>query len=535
MKRTLVCRFLPLVASMALLGCTQPAAMVQAQANAARIDRDLADVSISQLRSFYAEGRYTVTQVTQWHLDRIARYDSTYKSFLHVDSTGALSAAAAADALKKSAGSQFTPPPLWGIPVVIKGNTSVKGFVTSNGWKGYLIPGQELTAPADATIVTKLRNAGAVILGHTNLPDFASSDTTISSAGGRTGNAYNWRFSPGGSSGGTATAVAASFAVLGTGTDTSNSIRLPSGASALVGVLPTRGLVSINGIHPLDWLLDNAGPMARNVTDAAIALTVMAGEDTKDFRTRGSSTKAQSGPYTQYLKRDALRGKRFGVPSFIMRDPELRQETRVAFQRAVEGLRSAGATVVFDEAILPRSFETLTNEVSTRPFLRDGLERFLQDFGPSRYRSSGEYEKSVGAPIPFSFLSGPVRNVETDPAAETLFFAPQRKALAAFQEALDRFRLDGFVYPALQMPPNDETIPQPGGGESQGPHTRTGWTNTIGVPAVVVPGGFYPNGLPFGIEFSTRPWRDGDLLGWAYAYEQTTQHRKPPTLTTGAK
>src|SRR5687767_10967353 len=403
MKRTLVCRFLPLVASMALLGCTQPAAMVQAQANAARIDRDLADVSISQLRSFYAEGRYTVTQVTQWHLDRIARYDSTYKSFLHVDSTGALSAAAAADALKKSAGSQFTPPPLWGIPVVIKGNTSVKGFVTSNGWKGYLIPGQELTAPADATIVTKLRNAGAVILGHTNLPDFASSDTTISSAGGRTGNAYNWRFSPGGSSGGTATAVAASFAVLGTGTDTSNSIRLPSGASALVGVLPTRGLVSIKGIHPLDWLLDDAGPMARNVTDAAIALSVMAGEDPGDFRTRGSSAKAQPGSYTQYLKADALKGKRFGVPAFIMRDVALRPETRALFLKALEGLRSAGATVLTDDEILPPGFEALTEAINTRPYLREGFERFLQDFGPAQYHSTAEFEKVVGSSIPLFF------------------------------------------------------------------------------------------------------------------------------------
>src|SRR6185295_4751545 len=147
----------------------------------------------------------------------------------------------------------------------------------------------------------KLKAAGAVILGHTNMPDFAASDTTNSSAGGRTGNAYNWRFSPGGSSGGTATAVAANLALFGTGTDTSNSIRLPSGASSLVGVLPTRGLVSISGIHPLDWLLDDTGPIARNVTDAAIALTVIAGEDPGDFRTRGSAAKAQKGPYADYL------------------------------------------------------------------------------------------------------------------------------------------------------------------------------------------------------------------------------------------
>src|SRR4030095_13959004 len=284
MSRILGRYYVPLWASMVvLLSCRQSAAAPTPKASSA-IDRDLAEVSITQLQYLYRDGKYTVVQVTQWHLNRISRYDRVYKSFLYVDSAGARAAATAADAEKRSAGSRFNPGPLWGVPIVVKGNTSVKGLITSNGWEGYLTRGFELRAPADATIVAKLRAAGAVILGHTNLPDFASADTTISSAGGRTGNAYNWHFSPGGSSGGTATAVAADFTVLGTGTDTANSIPLPSGASGLVGVLPTRGLVSINGIHPLDWLLDNTGPMTRNVTDAAIALTVMAGEDTKDFR-----------------------------------------------------------------------------------------------------------------------------------------------------------------------------------------------------------------------------------------------------------
>jgi Asp-tRNA(Asn)/Glu-tRNA(Gln) amidotransferase A subunit family amidase len=494
------------------------------------MDRDLTEASIAKLRALYGEGKYTVTQVTQWHLNRIAHYNNVYKAFVYVDSEGALAAAAAADAAKRNAGSRFNPGLLWGIPIAVKGNTSVKGLVTSNGWRGYTVPGKELIAPEDAAVVAKLRAAGAIILGHTNLPDFAASDTTISSAGGRTGNAYNWKFSPGGSSGGTATAVSASFAVFGTGSDTSNSIRLPSGASGLVGVLPTRGLVSIHGIHPLDWLLDNTGPMARTVTDAAIALTVMTGEDPRDFRTGGSSGKAQPGPYTQYLRRDALKGRRFGVPSFIMRDIALQPETRVMFIRAVEGLRSAGATVVMDDAILPSSFDVLTDAINTRPYLRQGFENFLRDFGPAQYHSSSEFEKVVGIAIPLFFLDSPLRVLESDPAAEGLFFGPQRKALAAYEESLSRFKLDGFVYPALQMPPNDETIPQPGGGQSQGPHSKTGWNNTIGVPAVVVPGGYYPNGLPFGIEFSARPWKDWDLMGWAFAYEQATHHRKPPVL-----
>src|SRR5262249_49796415 len=140
----------------------------------------------------------------------------------------------------------------------------------------------------------------------------------ISSAYGRTGNAYNWRCSPGGSSGGTVTAVTANLCVLGNGTDTGNSIRMPSGTSSVVGILPTRGLVGIAGIHPLDWLRDNTGPIARTVDDAAIALSVMAGEDPEDFRTKDSAAHAQSGPYTKYLNSSSLKGKRFGVPTFIV-------------------------------------------------------------------------------------------------------------------------------------------------------------------------------------------------------------------------
>jgi len=502
------------------------------------MDRDFTEIDIPHLQALYASGKYTATQVTQWYLDRIARYDDVYKALLHVDSSGALATAAAEDVAKKSAGSSFKPGALWGVPIVVKANTSIQGLVTSNGWSGYVIRDHELIAPRDATIVTKMKAAGAVILGHTNMPDFAASDTTSSTAGGRTGNAYNWRFSPGGSSGGTATSVAANFALLGTGTDTSNSIRLPSGASALVGVLPTRGLVSISGIHPLDWLLDDAGPIARTVTDAAIALSVMAGEDSADFRTVGSSAKAQAGPYTRYLNADSLKGKRFGVPAFIVSDSErgipdgnsLRIETRTAFMKAIEALRSAGATVVFDDAILPDSFSAATEDIDTRRYVRQGVERFLQDFGPAEYHSMAEYARALGSPLPGFITSFGLQILETDPEAEARFWAPQRRALAAYEEALVKFRLDGFVYPALQMPPNDETT----GRRSEGPHTRTGWTNTIGVPAVVVPGGFYANGLPFGLEFSARPWRDGDLLGWAFAYEQATHYRKPPVLVDRA-
>ena len=507
------------------------------------MDRDLDEVTIAGLQSMYVERKYAVTQVTQWYLDRIAQYDTVYKAVLHVDAAGAMATAAAEDSAAAKGGRNFKHGLLWGVPIVVKANTSVKGLITSAGWKGYLIPGHELIAPADAPVVAKLKAAGAVIIGQTNMPDFANSDTNLSTAGGRTGNAYDWRFSPGGSSGGTVTSVAANFAILGTGTDTGNSIRMPSATSSLVGVLPTRGLVSIAGIHPLDWLLDNTGPIARNVTDAAVTLGVMAGEDPKDSRTKGSASKAQAGPYTKYLKPGALKGKRFGVPAFIVKENGpgllLKPETREAFMKSLDGLRSAGATVVFDESILPgESFWRLLGAVHTVPYLRQGVENFLRDFGPADYHTPEEYENAVGSPLPdyvLGIFEGsepaiPQRAIETDSAAETMFWAPQRTALAAYEEPLDRLHLDGYVYPAIQMPPNDETIPQPDGNPSSGPHSQTGWVNPLGVPAVVVPGGFYSTGLPFGLELSARPWKDGDLLGWAFAYEQATKHRKPPVL-----
>jgi amidase len=525
--------------SLALL-TTQAAGSQQAA-----IDRDLLEVTIPKLEKMYVTHKYTVTQVVQWYLARIAAYNGIYRAVQTVDAKAALATASEEDAAAKKAGPSFQRGPMWGVPIVLKTNTSVKGLITTDGWRGYLIPGHELVAPKDATIVAKLRAAGVVILGQTNMPDFAASDTNRSTAFGRTGNAYDVRFSPGGSSGGTVTAVTANFALLGTGTDTGNSIRMPSATSAVIGVLPTRGLVSIAGIAPLDWLRDNTGPIARTVTDAAIALGVIAGEDPLDFRTAGSAAKAQPGPYTQYLKVDALRGKRFGIPAFIVKEAPaspaggngaLRPETRAMFMQAIEGLRTAGATVVFDDSILPDTFPALTRAIKTGSYRLDGTDMFLKEFGPPDYHSAAEYEKAVGSPLPATIVGGmgggPGSDqvaLKADPNADASFFAPQQKALAAYNEPFDRLHLDGLVYPAAQMPPPDETMPQDGR-ISGGPHSNTGWVNTIGIPAVVVVGGFYPGGLPFGLELSARQWKDGDLLGWAFAYEQATHYRRPPVL-----
>ena len=528
--------------------------------HAAAMDRDLVDVTVERLEGLYREHRYTVTQVVQWHLDRIARYNGVYRAVQTVSAKSALAEAAREDAESQRPG--FQPTPLWGVPVVTKANTSVKGVITTDGWRGYMLPGHELVAPRDATIVVKLRAAGAILIGVTNMPDFAASDTNRSTAFGRTGNAYDVRFSPGGSSGGTVTAVTSNLAVLGNGTDTGNSIRMPVATSNLVGIFPTRGLVSLAGIAPLDWQLDNTGPIARDVADAAIALTVMAGEDVLDPVTIGSAAKAQPGPYTRYLKAGALTGKRFGVPAFILdgdapvfqgvcpnatpaqfakakEDAKilLKPETRAAFLKAVEELRAAGATVVIDPQILPDSFVDAASHICTRPYIREGTGKFLAHFGPAEYRSAAEYERAVGKPLPEVILDGQQaddlqqtqQTLESDPQAEANFLQPRRTVMAFYDAELDRLHLDGFVYPAIQMPPPDETMPQDGP-LGDGPHSDTAWVNMLGVPAISFPAGFYSDGLPFGIEISARNWHDGDLIGWAYDYELHTHHRRPPVL-----
>jgi len=547
--------------------CAQTtASSTRKTASQGAMDRDLLEVTIPQLEQLYRSHKYTVTEVVRWYMARIEKYNGIYRAMQNLDVSGAFATAAREDEEAKARGNSFVRGPMWGVPVVTKANTSIAGLITTDGWKGYMIPGHELVAPKDATIIAKLRAAGAVILGQTNMPDFAASDTNRSTAYGRTGNAYDVRFSPGGSSGGTVTAITSNFALLGNGTDTGNSIRMPAATSSVVGVFPTRGLVSIAGIAPLDWLLDNTGPIARDVRDAALALDVMAGEDPLDPRTIGSAAKAQPGPYTQYLKADALKGKRFGVPAFILEGAgipfqgipasesatevaadtaaarlPLRPETREAFMKALEGLRAAGATVIFDDSILPESFAVTVARVGTFPYVREGTEKFLAEYGPTQYHSADEYQRAVGSPLPATIIGGldettrkdrpPLIQAvfESDPQAEANVLAPRRTALDAYNEVLDRLHLDGLVYPATQMPPPDETMPQDGK-ISEGPHSDTGWVNMIGVPAVVVPGGFYPDGLPFGLELSARPWKDGDLLSWAYAYEQATRHRRRPVL-----
>ena len=210
--------------------------------------------------------------------------------------------------------------------------------------------------------------------------------------------------------------------------------------------------------------------------------------------------------------------------------------------KSVAVLRAAGAEVIVDDSIPPASLRRDGKpRAKAYAHVQDGTNRFLAAFGPPEYHSAAEYLKAVGAPLFPSSIGAEdsarrpggigieQRVLDSDPDAEHLYHEPRRAMLAAYLEPLERLKLDGYVYPAIQMPPPDETMPQDGR-VSEGPHSATSWVNMIGVPAVVVPAGFYASGLPFGLEFSARPWTDGNLLGFAYAWEQATHPRKPPTL-----
>lgn len=211
--------------------------------------------------------------------------------------------------------------------------------------------------------------------------------------------------------------------------------------------------------------------------------------------------------------------------------------------KAVEQMRAAGATIIIDKDILPESFFMAARRMNTRPYRREGVDLFLHDFGPASYHSVAEYEAATGEQFP-AFMVGGIRpgrdsggameqrNLETDPSHEKNFYEPQREALSIYEDTLKKWRLDGFVYPALQIPTYDETLP---GASKAGPYSETGWVNRIGIPAVSVPGGFYANGLPFGLEISGIRWRDGDLLGYAYAYQQATHNRRLPKLVAPPK
>jgi amidase len=499
------------------------------------LDPDLVvELTAEQIQADYRAGRYTAVQLTQAFLDRIQRYEGHYNAFISMN-PAALREAEGLDAEYRDSGPRG---PLHGVPVVVKDNMDMGGLVTTAGFRGF--GGEEggvaMIPDRDAAAVARLRRAGAIILGKTNLPDFAGHGTrTNSSVGGVTLNPYNTAKAPGGSSGGTATAVNASFAVLGLGTETGGSIQNPAAAQALVGVKPTYGLVPLSGVFPMDaTYVDVVGPLARSVRDAAMALDVLAGPTVEDLATFAAQDHIPEEGYAASLRTGSLRGRRFGVVGPGWRDGflPLAPETEAHYRRAIEVLSELGAQAV-DDPFAGRGFVELYGE---RP--RGGrsgsydLFVYLQGLGPgAAFRSIEEWEELTGE----SFRGSARRRPPVAPTATEegdAYQAWRMRLRTLFREVLDEHELDGLFFPQAGAPVPDliQDPERPEYNPNNHPELPSNIVNALGVPTVTLPFAYYEDGTPFVLAFIGRMWSEAELLTWAYDLEQATRARRPPVL-----
>jgi amidase len=495
------------------------------------------ELTAEQIQADYRAGRYTAVQLTQAFLDRIQAYEDHYNAFISMNPE-ALREAEALDAEYRERGPRG---PLHGVPVVVKDNLDMGGLATTVGFRGFRGDegGVAMIPERDATAVARLRLAGAIILGKTNLPDFAGHGTrTNSSAGGVTLNPYNTAKAPGGSSGGTATAVNASFAVLGLGTETGGSIQNPAAAQALVGVKPTYGLVPLSGVFPVDaTYVDVVGPLARTVRDAAMALDVLAGPTLEDLATFAAQDHIPEEGYETNLRVGSLRGKRFGLVGPGWRDGflPLAPETEAHYRAAIEVLRARGAEVV-EDPFAGRGFVELYGE---RP--RGGrsgshdLFVYLRNLGPgAAFRSIEEWEEITGE----AFRGSARRRSPVAPTATEegdAYQAWRMRLRALFREVLDEHELDGLFFPQAGAPVPDliEDPERPDYNPNNHPELPSNIVNALGVPTVTLPFAYYEAGTPFVLAFIGRMWSEAELLSWAYDLEQATRARRPPVLEPG--
>ena len=510
------------------------------------------EASIAETLEAIRTHRITCRQLVERYLARIAAYDQKPQVVeglpgqrVRLNSIILLNPAALADADRLDAEFARTGKlrPLHGIPVIVKDNYDTTGLQTTGGslaMKGNL-------PPTDAFMVRRLREAGAIVLAKSNMAEWAFSPyLTESSIAGITRNPYALDRVPAGSSGGTGATVAASLGMVGLGTDTGNSIRGPSSHNDLVGIRPTIGLTSRDGIIPLNFNNDVGGPMARSVADAAAVLGVVAGYDPADPITERSNGHVAS-DYTKFLDKDGLRGARLGVfRRYIDRDgtdPQIKALT----EAAINDLRAQGATIV-DPFDLP-DYDQLTKGLGCGDFRAD-LDAYLASHGQNAPYTRLEDILASGLYLPYieAQMKGAVAprdarpDTKTEAATDTKARPQRRGACAdvyhdppkiAFREALlaamEKQHLDAIVYPTWSNSPRKVgELKSPAGDNSQVLSPQTGF------PAITVPMGFTrqetDSMLPAGLTFLGRTFSEGTLIRYAYAYEQATHHRRPPPL-----
>jgi amidase len=492
-------------------------------------DFELNEITISALQKGMAEGRYTAREVVELYVRRIDAIDRAgpqLRAVLEVNPD----AFAIADALDAERRAGKVRGPLHGIPVLLKDviDTADRMHTTAGS---YALMGS--FAPRDAFIVERLRAAGAVILGKTNMSEWSNARSTRatsgwSARGGLTKNPYVLDRTACGSSSGTAVAIAANLATLGVGAETDGSIACPASANCLVGIKPTVGLWSRSGLIPISYSQDTAGPMARTVTDAAILLGALTGVDGRDAATDASDGRALT-DYLSHLDDGALRGARIGV---LRRRFELDTALAAVLDNAVAVMRASGATII-DNLEVP-SFEEVQNPETMVLIceFKDAIREYLESRGPEeRHRTLADLIRfnRDNADLELKWFGQEwfEASQETDGRATTEYRAAlaQCRTLSRTQ-GLDRVlgeeQLDAVAGLAATPPFAADLILG-----DRAIVRNSSLSAVSGYPRITVPGGFI-HGLPVGISFMGPAWSEGRLLGLAYAFEQEADVRQPP-------
>jgi amidase len=489
---------------------------------------EVSETTIAQTQRAIREHRATCHGIIQQYLDRIRAYDQpTHLNALVLINPRAMEEADRFDAEFKQTqqigGLQC-------IGVIVKDNYDTKDLQTTGGSLAmkWFVP------QTDAFMVQRIRDAGAIILAKSNMAEWAFSPyETVSSIGGITRNPYNLEFVPAGSSGGTAAAVAANLGAIGLGTDTGNSIRGPSSHNALVGIRPSIGLTSRDGIIPLFLGADVGGPIVRTVEDAAALLDVVAGYDPADPITRNSEGHIPKS-YKSFLNARGLQGARIGVYRPYIdaagADPEIKALT----ERAILDLKAQGASIV--DPFVIADFEALTKDIFCGDFQTD-LNGYLQHHGQgATYKTLAEIIES-GLYLPYieSRLKGTAAAKPLSEADRTIcpdvYHNDKKIAFRnAVRTAMSRNKVQAIIYPTWSNAPrkvgDDKS---PAGDNSQVLSPQTGF------PAITVPMGYTHGNLPAGLTFLADSFEEGTLFKFAYAYEQATRHRHPPALFPALK
>jgi amidase len=513
------------------LGSPQTILSGEAQIAQARRRRpfELEEVTIGELQAGMKSGRWTARAIAQKYLARIHEIDKRGPAINSVIELNP-DALAIADQLDKERRAKGARGPLHGVPVLIKDNIDTADRMTTTAGSLALLGSSPLK---DSFIVQRLRAAGAVILGKTNLSEWANIRSSHSSSGwsGRGGqkrNPYVLDRNPCGSSSGSGAAIAANLAAVAVGTETDGSVVCPSSANSLVGIKPTLGLVSRSGIIPIAHSQDTAGPMARTVTDAAILLTALAGVDPLDAVTSESMGKA-SADYTQFLDAQGLRGTRIGVPCKYF---GFSDQVDKLINSSIEEMRKLGAVIV-DPAEIETAGKFDDSELEVLLYeLKADLNKYLAGLGPrAPVRSLKEViefnEKNRGREMPYFgqdlFIKAEAKGPLTDKEYRNALARNQKLSREeGIDAAMSKNKLDAMVAPTGGPAWPTDLL--------NGDHFTGGYSSpsaVAGYPHITVPAG-YVHGLPVGISFFGRAYSEPVLLRLAYAFEQATKRRRPP-------